>query len=81
LCNFGVLTTGFDAPKTSAVIIARPTTSIVLYSQMIGRALRGVRVGGTAKAIVSTVVDTSIPVFREIINQFTNWDAQWKNRT
>jgi superfamily II DNA or RNA helicase len=81
LCNFGVLTTGFDAPKTSAVIIARPTTSIVLYSQMIGRALRGKRVGGTEKAIVSTVVDTSIPVFREVINQFTNWDAQWKNES
>ena len=78
LCNFGVLTTGFDAPKTSAVIIARPTTSIVLYSQMIGRALRGEKVGGTKKAVVSTVVDTSIPVFREIINQFTNWDEQWK---
>ena len=37
LCNFGVLTTGFDAPNTSAVVIARPTRSLVLYSQMVGR--------------------------------------------
>jgi superfamily II DNA or RNA helicase len=27
IVNFGVLTTGFDAPKTSAALIARPTKS------------------------------------------------------
>ena len=41
LINYGVLTTGFDAPILNSLIIARPTTSIVLYSQMVGRALRG----------------------------------------
>lgn len=46
LINYGVLTTGFDAPNLNALIIARPTTSIVLYSQMVGRALRGERNGG-----------------------------------
>jgi len=46
LLNFGVLTTGFDAPVIKTVIITRPTTSIVLYSQMIGRGLRGYKVGG-----------------------------------
>lgn len=40
VCNFGVLTTGFDAPRTSAAIIARPTKSLVLFSQMVGRATR-----------------------------------------
>ena len=45
LCNYGVLTTGFDAPKTSAAVIARPTLSLVLYSQMVGRAIRGTRAG------------------------------------
>ena len=39
--NYGVLTAGFDAPRTRCVIIARPTTSLVLYSQMAGRAMRG----------------------------------------
>ena len=47
LCNYGVLSTGFDAPKTDAVMITRPTTSPVLYSQMIGRGLRGPIIGGT----------------------------------
>lgn len=46
LVNYGVLTTGFDAPNTQAVVITRPTTSLVLYSQMIGRGIRGPRVGG-----------------------------------
>ena len=35
LVNYDVLTTGFDAPKTKVAIISRPTTSIVLYHQMI----------------------------------------------
>ena len=46
LVNYGVLTTGFDAPNIKSVIIARPTTSVVLYSQMIGRGLRGKLMGG-----------------------------------
>lgn len=46
LINYGVLTTGFDAPNLNTLIIARPTTSIVLYSQMVGRALRGALNGG-----------------------------------
>ena len=45
LANFGVLTTGFDAPAASAALIARPTKSLVLYSQMVGRVIRGPRAG------------------------------------
>jgi DNA repair protein RadD len=47
LCNCEVLTTGFDAPKVTHVVMARPTVSQVLYEQMIGRGLRGPRFGGT----------------------------------
>jgi DNA repair protein RadD len=47
LYNYGVLTTGFDAPKTNHILICRPTSSIVLYEQMVGRGLRGLRFGGT----------------------------------
>ena len=53
--NYGVLTTGFDAPAISAAVIARPTRSLVLYSQMIGRATRGTRAGGNAEAEIVTV--------------------------
>ena len=41
LINYGVLSTGFDSPRIKTVVITRPTSSIVLYSQMIGRGLRG----------------------------------------
>lgn len=40
VCNVGVLTTGFDYPELSTVILARPTMSLSLYYQMIGRAIR-----------------------------------------
>ena len=57
LCNYGVLTTGFDAPKIRAVIIARPTTSVVLYEQMIGRGMRGPLNGGTEECLVVDLQD------------------------
>jgi len=57
IVNYGILTTGFDAPNVGAVIIGRPTASIVLYSQMIGRGLRGPKVGGKEQCMVVEVVD------------------------
>ena len=77
LCNFGVLTTGFDAPQTSSVVIARPTKSLVLYSQMVGRAIRGLRAGGNEEAEVVTVVDTSLPGFGSVTEAFSNWEDVW----
>lgn len=40
VCNVGVLTTGFDYPELETVILARPTMSLALYYQMIGRGVR-----------------------------------------
>jgi DNA repair protein RadD len=57
LCNYSVLTTGFDAPKIDAVLIARPTESPVLYQQMIGRGLRGPSFGGTEECVIWDLVD------------------------
>ena len=72
LCNYGVLSTGFDDPKTDVVFIARITNSIVLYSQMIGRGLRGKMLGGTQKCDIYTVVDniTDLPENKDIYNYF-----------
>jgi superfamily II DNA or RNA helicase len=77
LFNYGVLTTGFDAPKTSAAIIARPTKSLLLYSQMVGRVIRGDRVGGTDEAEIWTVVDQKLPGFRDMSEAFWNWEDVW----
>lgn len=60
LVNFGVLTTGFDAPNIKAVIIARPTTSVVLYSQMVGRGLRGELMGGEQECYLVDVEDNIV---------------------
>lgn len=38
--NVGVLTTGFDFPELETIVLARPTMSLALYYQMIGRAMR-----------------------------------------
>lgn len=57
LCNYGVLTTGFDAPKVRALVIGRPTLSAVLYEQMIGRGMRGPEFGGTDECLVVDVED------------------------
>lgn len=75
ICNYGVLSTGFDAPKTDVVFISRPTRSIVLYSQMIGRGLRGIAIGGTEKCKIITVRDniTGLPDEDEIFDYFDEY--------
>src|SRR5690606_30037537 len=40
LTSVGVLTTGFDAPRTDLIVMARPTQSTGLYVQMAGRGMR-----------------------------------------
>jgi DNA repair protein RadD len=47
LFNVEVLTTGFDAPKVDTIVMCRPTLSRVLYEQMVGRGMRGPKMGGT----------------------------------
>ena len=78
LVNFGVLTTGFDAPKASAVVIARPTQSLVLFSQMVGRAIRGPKAGGTEACEIVTVVDPTLPGFGDVAAAFLNWEDVWR---
>ncbi|MGB6190311.1 MAG: DEAD/DEAH box helicase [Aeromonas molluscorum] len=40
LVNVSVLTTGFDAPHVDLIVMLRPTESISLYQQIVGRGLR-----------------------------------------
>ncbi|HAS6859469.1 TPA: DEAD/DEAH box helicase [Vibrio parahaemolyticus] len=40
LVNVSVLTTGFDAPHVDLIAILRPTESVSLYQQIVGRGLR-----------------------------------------
>ena len=57
LCNHSALTTGFDAPATDLIVIARPVFSPSLYMQMVGRGLRGPKNGGKPQCRILTVQD------------------------
>lgn len=57
LCNYLVLSTGFDAPKTDMLLISRQVMSPVRYMQMVGRGLRGPANGGTERCRIVTVMD------------------------
>ncbi|MFB7437213.1 sacsin N-terminal ATP-binding-like domain-containing protein [Streptomyces mirabilis] len=57
LTNYGVLTQGFDAPATRAVVVARPVFSTNVYQQMIGRGLRGPRNGGKESCLILNISD------------------------
>ena len=40
VANVGVLTTGFDFPELDTVVMARPTMSLAMYYQIVGREIR-----------------------------------------
>jgi len=40
ICNVGVMTTGVDIPEIACIIMARPTKSEMLMTQIVGRGLR-----------------------------------------
>ncbi len=57
LINVNILTEGSDLPQTKTIFLARPTVSTILMTQMIGRALRGTKAGGTAEAYIVSFID------------------------
>ncbi len=75
LVNYGVFREGFDAPKTRAIIVARPVYSPNLYFQMIGRGLRGPLNGGDDRCLILNVRDT-IDNFGQGL-AFTELDWLW----
>lgn len=64
LVNYEVLTTGFDSTNIRCVFITRPTNSVVLYSQMLGRGLRGPLMGGNKECLLIDIEDN--------LNRYTN---------
>ena len=75
LVNYGVFREGFDAPKTRAILVARPVYSPNLYFQMIGRGLRGPKNGGSERCLVINVQDNIDNFNRELA--FTDLDWLW----
>jgi ATP-dependent helicase IRC3 len=57
LINVRMLTEGTDVPLVQTVFLTRQTTSQILLTQMIGRALRGPQFGGTPEAHIVAFID------------------------
>lgn len=57
LISYNILTEGLDVPKVQTIFLARPTISPVLMTQMIGRGLRGEKVGGTKETFIVPFID------------------------
>ena len=77
LINNAILTTGFDSPRIKCVFITRPTNSIVLYSQMLGRGLRGRKMGGNDECLLIDVVD-NLNKFNDENFAFNYFSVYWR---
>ena len=75
LVNYGVFREGFDAPRTRAIIVARPVYSPNLYFQMIGRGLRGRLNGGNDRCLILNVRDNIVNYDRQLA--FSDLDWLW----
>jgi DNA repair protein RadD len=79
LLNLDILSTGIDVPTINKIIITRPISSAILYSQILGRALRGPRNGGNESNTVITLKDNleNFPSANFIYNMFAlDWHPQ-----
>ena len=76
IINYEVLTTGFDSKNIRCVFITRPTKSVVLYSQMLGRGLRGPLMGGNEECLLIDV-DDNLTVFNNE-SAFTHFNDYWR---
>lgn len=69
------LTTGFDSTNIECVFIARPTQSVVLYSQMLGRGLRGPQMGGNEECLLIDIKD-NLKQYNEHM-AFSHFSSYW----
>ena len=76
LINYEVLTTGFDATNIRCVFITRPTNSVVLYSQMLGRGLRGPQMGGNQYCELIDIED-NLERYTNESQAFNYFSAYW----
>jgi superfamily II DNA or RNA helicase len=78
LTNYGVLTEGFDDPTVACVLMARPTTSPLVYTQCVGRGLR-CSPGKTACTVID-LVDRSTHQLQYDAVQMAGLPPRWRCR-
>jgi len=76
LINLEILSTGIDIPALNRLIVTRPVKSAILYSQMVGRALRGHKNGGNKYNTIVNVLD-NLDYFPDISLLYNSFSAAW----
>ena len=78
LINLDILSTGIDLPNVNRLIITRPINSPILYSQIVGRALRGPKNGGNP---INTIVNILDNTFNHgtISTLYTGFQEAWSS--
>jgi superfamily II DNA or RNA helicase len=77
LINLDILSTGIDIPALDRLVITRPVKSAILYSQIVGRALRGPLNGGNERNKIVNVLD-NIDYFPSIDHLFKSFSNAWE---
>ena len=78
LLNYGVLTEGFDDPSIQCVLLARPTTSPLVYNQCLGRGLRPAP--NKTHCTVIDIVDRSTHQLQYGASQLADLPRGWSSR-
>ncbi len=76
LTNYGVLTEGFDDPSIECILMARPTTSPLVYTQCVGRGLR--TAPGKTGCTVIDVIDRSTHELQYGAYQMAGLSHKWR---
>jgi ATP-dependent helicase IRC3 len=78
LLNYGVLTEGFDDPSIQCVLLARPTTSPLVYNQCLGRGLRPAP--NKTHCTVIDIVDRSTHQLQYGVSELADLPRGWSSR-
>lgn len=78
--NFDIFSTGFDAKNIDVVFVARPTKSPIVLLQMIGRGMRGPKMGGTKFFDLIYVKDRFLDKFGSLDSLFELFDDYFGER-
>jgi ATP-dependent helicase IRC3 len=77
LTNYGVLSEGFDDPSVACILMARPTTSPLVYTQCIGRGLRTAPAKNACTVI--DIVDRSTHQLQYGATQMAGLPKKWRS--
>ncbi|MFT5084689.1 MAG: ATP-dependent helicase IRC3 [Lentisphaeria bacterium] len=78
LTNYGVLTEGFDDPTVECILLARPTTSPLVYNQCVGR---GLRIAPSKSAcVVIDIIDRSTNQLQYGASELAGLPKKWQSK-